>query len=77
MENPLRPDHFRRMDESGDARFYVEPRLVTHIDPPACAALARHYAALLPPGGDILDLMSSCVSHLPEDAPTAAWSGSA
>jgi SAM-dependent methyltransferase len=54
------------MDESGDTGFYVEPRLVTHIDPPACAALARHYALLLPAGGDILDLMSSCVSHLPD-----------
>ena len=29
---PFEEGHFRRVDESDDAKFYVEPRLVTHID---------------------------------------------
>lgn len=45
--------------------FYGMPRLVTHIDADACAALAAYYAGILRNGDAILDLMSSCVSHLP------------
>ncbi len=59
-------EHFTRVDESDDGLFYTLPRLVTHIDEAACAALAAHYHRLLPAAGDILDLMSSWVSHLPE-----------
>jgi SAM-dependent methyltransferase len=62
------PEHFARIDSSDDARFYDVPRLVKHIDEPACAALAQFFRSLLPPGGLILDLMSSYASHLPEDA---------
>jgi hypothetical protein len=47
--------------------FYLEPRLVTHIDDAAIAALTDLYRAVLPPGGVILDLMSSWVSHLPDE----------
>ena len=43
------------------------PRLVTHIDEAACAALAELYGQHLRDGDRILDLMSSCVSHLPAD----------
>ncbi len=60
-------EHFQRIDETDDALFYRSPRLVTHIDEPACAALRACYRATLPVGGDIIDLMSSCVSHLPAD----------
>jgi SAM-dependent methyltransferase len=63
--NPLGPEHFERVDESDDALFYAEPRLVTHIDDPAIAAARAFYGTALPPGGQILDLMSSWVSHLP------------
>lgn len=63
----LGPEHFARIDESDDALFYAEPRLVTHIDEPARAALTGWFRDHLPAGGDILDLMSSCVSHLPPD----------
>lgn len=63
----LGPEHFERVDESDDALFYAEPRLVTHIDEPARAALTGWFRDHLPAGGDILDLMSSCVSHLPDD----------
>jgi hypothetical protein len=47
--------------------FYLEPRLVTHIDDAAIAALTGLYRVVLPAGGVILDLMSSWVSHLPND----------
>jgi SAM-dependent methyltransferase len=63
----LQPEHFLRADESDDGIFYEQPRLVTHIDDPACAALNDYFREHLPAGGDILDLMSSCVSHLPWD----------
>jgi len=53
---------FARMDEDDDAHFYVEPRLVTHIDDAAIAAVGELYDEL-GIDGDVLDLMSSWVSH--------------
>jgi ubiquinone/menaquinone biosynthesis C-methylase UbiE len=38
-----------------------------HIDDRAIAAVTQLYRELFPPGGKILDLMSSWVSHLPEE----------
>ena len=63
----LTPSMFSRMDESPDAEFYEMPRLVTHIDDAAIAAVTRLYREHFPPGGAVLDLMSSWVSHLPGD----------
>tara|TARA_A100001037_G_C15135975_1_gene631173 strand:- start:363 stop:986 length:624 start_codon:yes stop_codon:yes gene_type:complete len=63
----LLPEHLRRIDEGSDLDFYSEPRLVKHIDPLACSALTDYLRKKLSAGSDILDLMSSCVSHLPED----------
>ena len=60
------PDFFQRQDESPDALFYTEPRLVVHIDDPAVDAVRAYYGEALPPGGVVLDLMSSWRSHLPE-----------
>lgn len=65
-EPELRAEDFARADEMPDEMFYGMPRLVTHIDDAACAALARYYGTILKDGMRILDLMSSCVSHLPE-----------
>lgn len=56
---------YARDDESPDDRFYGPPRKVVHIDDDAIAALGRLYAEVLPPGGRLLDLMSSWRSHLP------------
>ena len=58
---------FARQDEGDDAHFYAEPRFVLHIDEPTVAALTGVYAELLQPGWDVLDLMSSWVSHLPPE----------
>ncbi len=63
----LDPEYFRRADETSDAAFYRQERLVRHIDDEACNALTIWYMNNLPAGGDILDLMSSWVSHLPPD----------
>ncbi len=62
---------FAREDESDDALFYAPARLVTHIDDTAITALTAHYAEVIAPGSVVLDLMSSWVSHLPEDLPLA------
>jgi hypothetical protein len=69
QESPFTPEHFGRMDESPDAEFYTEPRLVVHIDEPAIEAVGKLYASLLPPDDEILDLMSSWKSHLPPEFP--------
>jgi SAM-dependent methyltransferase len=61
----LRPEFFRRLDESDDELFYQYPRLVTHIDDGAIAKVGSIYARLLPAGGEILDLMASWRSHIP------------
>ena len=58
---------FRRTDETPDEEFYRTPRLVTHIDEGAIAAVTQLYREFFPPGGEILDLMSSWVSHLPPE----------
>ena len=47
--------------------FYRTPRLVKHIDDEAIAAVTQVYREVLPPGGSVLDLMSSWVSHLPPE----------
>ena len=58
---------FKRTDETPDEEFYRTPRLVTHIDDRAIAAVTQLYRELFPAGGEILDLMSSWVSHLPPE----------
>jgi len=63
----LPPEAFHRSDETPDPLFYQEPRLVTHIDAAAIAAVTELYRELFPPDGAILDLMSSWVSHLPAE----------
>ncbi len=65
--HPLPPQAFARMDESADEEFYLEPRLVTHIDDRAIEAVTQLYRETLPPGGAVLDLMSSWISHLPPE----------
>ncbi len=69
------PGFFDRSDESDDARFYAMPRLVVHIDDATIAALTEAYREILKPGVDVLDLMSSWVSHLPEDLPLGRVAG--
>jgi SAM-dependent methyltransferase len=58
---------FERYDETPDEEFYRTPRLVTHIDDRAIAAVTQLYREFFPAGGEILDLMSSWISHLPPE----------
>jgi len=44
--NDAFPGFFDRADPSPDAEFYATPRLVTHIDDVAIAAVADLYAEL-------------------------------
>ena len=60
---------FDRDDPDPDPAFYGPPRLVTHIDDAAVAAVGELYAELGVSGSPerphrVLDLMSSWVSHL-------------
>jgi SAM-dependent methyltransferase len=57
---------FERQDPRDDTVFYAEPRLVHHIDATARAHIQALYGRLLRPGMQVLDLMSSWTSHLPE-----------
>src|SRR5262245_48425405 len=65
----FQPGSFAKQDESPDVQFYAYERLVTHIDDPAIVAVGEAYRQFLPPNGDYLDLMSSWVSHFPDDMP--------
>ena len=53
---------FSRQDESDDGAFYRSPRLVTHIDDRAIAAVGLIYEQL-EIDGRALDVMSSWISH--------------
>ena len=64
-ESPFKPHFFEREDESPDALFYAQARLLVHIDDYAIEAASRLYGELLPQRGAILDLMSSYKSHMP------------
>src|SRR3954468_20167190 len=63
----LPPHAFAKIDSSPDTIFYAEPRFVTHIDHGAIGAVTGLYRALFSADGTVLDLMSSWVSHLPEE----------
>jgi len=56
------PGFFSRQDESSDALFYGPPRLLTHIDSGAIAAVGALYREL-GVTGEFLDLMGSWISH--------------
>src|SRR6185437_6639846 len=53
---------FDRHDIASDSEFYRLPRLVTHIDDRAIAAVGALYTEL-GLDGSVLDLMSSRISH--------------
>ena len=62
------PAHFlARQDESPDELFYVAPRFETHIDDATIDTLTEYYRTFIPADARVLDLMSSWISHLPEE----------
>lgn len=50
-----------------DREFYAYPRFVTHVDDRFISSLTNLYRERLRPEFEILDLMSSWVSHLPQE----------
>ncbi len=63
----LSAEALARDDETSDARFYKEPRLVKHIDDTAIEMIKNTYGRFLENDMDVLDLMSSWQSHLPQN----------
>lgn len=63
----LEPIQRRKLDETDDTLFYAYPRFVTHVDEEFIDQLTNLYQKYLKPNTRILDLMSSWVSHLPDD----------
>lgn len=63
----LRPENRTKLDPSNDNDFYSVPRFVTHVDEGFIDQLTELYREKLQPDTRILDLMSSWVSHLPEE----------
>jgi SAM-dependent methyltransferase len=66
---------FRRTDEGEDNLFYAQPRMVKHVDETAIDVIRRLYGKRIQPQSDVLDLMSSWVSHLPGDLPLKSLTG--
>jgi hypothetical protein len=63
----LRPEERTKLDPTKDSDFYAFPRFVTHVDEGFIDRLTALYREILSPNTRILDLMSSWVSHLPEE----------
>lgn len=63
----LRPEQRTKLDPTDDTLFYSFPRFVTHVDQSFIEQLTSLYREKLTANSRILDLMSSWVSHLPDD----------
>lgn len=63
----LQPPERQKLDPSKDQLFYDYPRFVTHVDAHFIEQLTQLYRDRLKPQSRILDLMSSWVSHLPQE----------
>jgi len=63
----LSPNQRSKLDGSDDALFYEYPRFVNHVDQAFIDRLTKLYRDRLKPQMCILDLMSSWVSHLPDE----------
>lgn len=63
----LQANQRTKLDDTDDNLFYSYPRFVTHVDEGFIDQLTNLYRDRLKPNTRILDLMSSWVSHLPEE----------
>ena len=64
---PLQPTQRTKLDPTSDAEFYSFPRFVTHVDEGFIDQLTQLYRDRLQPNTRIFDMMSSWVSHLPDE----------
>lgn len=63
----LSPEGRTKLNPSSDRDFYSFPRFVTHVDDGFIGTLTELYRERLRPEFEVLDLMSSWVSHLPPE----------
>ncbi|MDJ0617173.1 MAG: class I SAM-dependent methyltransferase [Calothrix sp. MO_192.B10] len=63
----LKPNQRTKLDDTDDKLFYDYPRFVTHVDEGFIQQLTNLYRLRLQANTRIFDMMSSWVSHLPED----------
>ncbi len=63
----LRPEQRYKLDDTNDTEFYAYPRFVTHVDEGFIDRLTNLYRERLHPNTRIFDMMSSWISHLPEE----------
>lgn len=67
MNMLLNPNQREKLDPTDDKFFYDQPRFVTHVDTGFIQQLTDLYRDRLKPDSRIFDMMSSWVSHLPDD----------
>jgi SAM-dependent methyltransferase len=63
----LTPEQRQKLDDGNDLDFYSVPRFVTHVDEGFIDRLTSLYRDRLNPHTRIFDMMSSWVSHLPDE----------
>jgi SAM-dependent methyltransferase len=63
----LNPTQRQKLDDGNDREFYSVPRFVTHVDTGFIDRLTSLYRERLQPQTRIFDMMSSWVSHLPDE----------
>ena len=71
----LKPEQRQKLDGGNDREFYSVPRLVTHVDQGFIDRLTSLYRDRLVPNTRIFDMMSSWVSHLPDEMTFARVEG--
>ncbi|MEO0536643.1 MAG: class I SAM-dependent methyltransferase [Cyanobacteria bacterium P01_A01_bin.123] len=71
----LKPAQRQKLDDTSDTLFYSAPRFVTHVDQGFIDHLSDLYRDRLRPQTHIFDMMSSWVSHLPEEVEFALVQG--
>ncbi|MEM6520890.1 MAG: methyltransferase domain-containing protein [Cyanobacteria bacterium P01_D01_bin.71] len=67
MKSLLESHQRTKLDPTSDTLFYEVPRFVTHVDDGFIQQLTELYRERLRPGMRVFDMMSSWVSHLPND----------
>jgi SAM-dependent methyltransferase len=69
---PLLPTHApAHIDRFAETSAGPDPTRVRRVDAAAIAAITDLHRAVLPAGGEILDLMSGWIGHLPPEIPYA------
>ena len=71
----LKPIQRTKIDPQADSLFYAFPRFVNHVDKKFITQLTNFYRKKLSSNTRVLDLMSSWVSHLPDEVEFAHVEG--